>query len=66
LKGTRDFRVTSFFHESVSLGPLGISLGPLQNVKKIVGDIHNIVFIAGVVTVTGNMLLTSVKNTANK
>ncbi len=38
-----------FFHESVSPRPLSIPLGLIQIFTKICGDIHNFVFIAGVV-----------------
>jgi hypothetical protein len=34
--GPRDFRRQVFFHESVSLKPLGISLGPFKFCQKLV------------------------------
>ncbi len=43
LKGTvsRDFFSFGFFHESVSLKPLSIPLGPFQIFSKIRGDIRS-------------------------
>jgi hypothetical protein len=53
-----------FFHESVSPGPLSISLGPFQIFTKIHRDILNFVFNIGV-NDTGDKLFASVKDTSD-
>jgi hypothetical protein len=55
IKGTvpRDFRLQVFLHESVSLKPLSISLGPFRIFSKIRGDIRSSRCTTGVVGTGG-------------
>ncbi len=59
------FLTSGCFQESVSPGPLSISLGPFQIFMKIGEDIHNFVFIAGLNN-TGDQLFASINNTGDK
>jgi hypothetical protein len=63
LKGslTRDFCLLVFFMIQFPHRPLGIPMGLFQMFTKICGDIHNFVFIAGVVKI-----FTSVNYTGDK
>jgi hypothetical protein len=65
LKGVRleifDFRL---FNESVSPRTLSIPLGPFRIFSKILGDLRNVVFIAGVVD-TSDKLLTGNNDTSD-
>ncbi len=64
IKGSLTWDFTScFFHKSVSPGPLSIRFKPFWIGSKIHEDIHNFVFIAGVV---GDKLFTDVSNIGNK
>ncbi len=62
---TRDFRSQFFFHESVSLGPLSIPLGPFQIFSKIRRDNREWMFISGV-NDTGDKLFGGVNDTGDK
>jgi hypothetical protein len=63
LKGTvpRDFRLQSFFHESVSPKPMSIQLGPFRIFSKIRRDIRSSRCTTGVVDVANGKNLQSEK-----
>jgi hypothetical protein len=63
LRGTvpRDFRLQSFFHESVSPKPLSLPLGPFHFFSKIRGDIRSSRCTIGVVDTGGKWKKSSIR-----
>ena len=70
LKGTvsREFLLLVFFHESVSLKPLSIPIGPFRMFSKIRGDIRSSRFATGVNNTrgTGGKIAVGVVDTGGK